>query len=442
MTYRGRAAQTPVSPTQPDRNGSAVEAIDSPPSAVPQPRSATGALTGLAGVVAAVAAIVLLQHWLQPTWMKSLLVAAMTALAMIAVEIGWYHTHLSPTTGLALAPSRPFAPLRIVQKLAGFWLTCAVLAALYLALPEYAGSFYDPFKSATLWVLPGIAVASPFYIAWVDRRQRDPVDAYAQLGALLGGTRPPNWSPLLTHIRGWAVKGFFLPLMFVYLDQSLRAVWSIGALPLERFDLLFPVILGALYLIDVLIGALGYALTLRVLDTHIRSADATAFGWMVCIVCYPPFWQGILSPFLAYERDGLNWTHVFAPWPALYLAWGVAILALVAIYVWATVSFGLRFSNLTNRGIITNGPYRWTKHPAYIAKCTTFWMIAMPFLPGAGWAVAMQSCVLIVGANVIYVLRARTEEQHLMQDPVYRDYAAYVARHGLFARLRAAFWPR
>lgn len=39
----------------------------------------------------------------------------------------------------------------------------------------------------------------------------------------------------------------------------------------------------------------------------------------------------------------------------------------MAIYAWATIMFGGRFSNLTHRGIITNGPYPWTKHPAYRA---------------------------------------------------------------------------
>lgn len=60
-------------------------------------------------------------------------------------------------------------------------------------------------------------------------------------------------------------------------------------------------------------------------------------------------------------------------------------------------------------------------------------------MPGAGWGVAIQSCVLLAAGNLLYVLRARTEERHLMQDPAYRDYAAYIAEHGLVARLRRMF---
>lgn len=405
----------------------------------PHPRSATGALTGLAGVAAALVAIVVLQHWLQPVWLKALIVAAVTALAMIAVEMGRYRSHLNPTTGLALTPLRPLAPLRVLQKLMGFWLTCCAVAAAYAVIPEYAGAFYNPFKSAALWSLPAVAVAAPFYIGWIDRRQRDPDDAYLQIGRLLMGRRPPNWTALAAHLRAWGVKAFFLPLMFVFLAGSLRDIWSIEALPLDRFDLLFPRAITLLYLIDVLIAVVGYSLTLRLIDTHVRSVDRTTLGWVICLVCYQPFWNGILAPYMAYERDGLGWTGVFAQWPVLYLTWGLAILALVAIYAWATVSFGLRFSNLTNRGVITSGPYRWGKHPAYVCKCLSFWMISMPFIAGAGWAVAVQSCLLLAAGNLIYVLRARTEERHLMQDPAYRDYADYIAEHGLVARLTRAF---
>jgi protein-S-isoprenylcysteine O-methyltransferase Ste14 len=62
-------------------------------------------------------------------------------------------------------------------------------------------------------------------------------------------------------------------------------------------------------------------------------------------------------------------------------------------------------------------------------------MISVPFVAGGGWLVAIQSCLMLGAANLIYYLRARTEERHLAADPVYRDYQDYIARHGLFARL-------
>jgi protein-S-isoprenylcysteine O-methyltransferase Ste14 len=124
------------------------------------------------------------------------------------------------------------------------------------------------------------------------------------------------------------------------------------------------------------------------------------------------------------------------------VVWGTAILVLVGIYLLATVAFGLRFSNLTNRGIITSGPYRWVKHPAYLSKNLSWWLISVPFVAGAGWVVAVQSCALLVCVNLVYFLRAKTEERHLRADPAYRDYEAFIAEHGLVAVLRRAIGMR
>jgi hypothetical protein len=404
----------------------------------PCPPSATSVWTGVAGVAGALVAIVLLRDWLQPSWIKALAVLGCAAAAMLGIDVLVYRVHQNPTTGLAQRPLRPLDPLRVVQKLVGFWLTIGALAILYWLLPEYAGDFDVPFREAALWCLPALVVASPFYIAFVDRRQREPTDAYAQLAMLLGGTRPADWTPLLAHARGWLVKGFFLPLMFVYVSNDLHALWSGPLLPpLDDFQQIFARAMDLFYLLDVLFAAIAYTVTLRLIDTHLRSVEPTLGGWAVCLLCYPPF-NEITGRYLPYDQDGLFWGKLLSPYPVLYAAWGSAILLLVFIYVWSTAAFGLRFSNLTNRGIITSGPYRWLKHPAYLCKNLSWWLISVPFVAGAGWQQALQSCVLLGGVNLVYFLRARTEERHLCQDPAYRDYAAFIARHGLFAGLLGA----
>jgi protein-S-isoprenylcysteine O-methyltransferase Ste14 len=54
-------------------------------------------------------------------------------------------------------------------------------------------------------------------------------------------------------------------------------------------------------------------------------------------------------------------------------AWGVAILLLQAVFSWCTVCFGLRYSNLSYRGVIVDwGPYAVLKHPAYASKIAAF----------------------------------------------------------------------
>ncbi len=62
---------------------------------------------------------------------------------------------------------------------------------------------------------------------------------------------------------------------------------------------------------------------------------------------------------------------------------------LTAIYAWATLAFGIRFSNLTYRGVLTNGPYRFTRHPAYVSKNLFWWLSVLPFMVSSGSMVAI-----------------------------------------------------
>lgn len=399
------------------------------------PPSASNVWTGIAGLAAACAAIYALRNWEEPGWLKTLAVLGAAALAMVLVDIGLNRSDRDPA-GLSRTPLRSIDIVRIWQKLVGLWLTIGTIAVGYAMLSEYAHDLYAPFFSAALWCLPFVAVASPFYIAFVDRRQRDPNDAYVQVALLFAGQRPHDWAGLKLHALGWLVKGFFLPLMFAFAHDGLTQLWARDSLSsLTSFQQIFAFTIDLFYLFDVLIAAVAYTLTVQLLGTSIRSVEPTLAGWAVCLVCYPPFVHSTLNAYLNYNQDELYWGAVFDVHPMLYVLWGMIILTLVAIYMAATVAFGLRFSNLTHRGIITSGPYRWSKHPAYIAKNLSWWMVSVPFVAGAGWAIAIQSCVLLLGVNFIYFLRAKTEERHLRVDPVYRDYEAYIRAHGLFARL-------
>ena len=410
------------------------EVTDNSVAPAPRPASASGAMTGAAGVAVGLLGAVLLRDWAAAPYIKTIAVLALAAAAMIAVDVLFYRVQSNSTTGLATQPIRPLDLLRVSRKLVGFWLTIGVIAFLYALIPEYRNDFYQPFEDAALFVLPGLLIASPFYIAYVDRRQHEPVDAYAQLAMLVGGTRPDNWNVLAIHARGWLVKAFFTPLMFVYVHQGLGDLWKSLTPAVFDFEHIFGWTIDLFYLFDVFLATIAYTLTLRVFDSQIRSVEPTLGGWIICVICYKPLTDA-QAPYIQYELDNVYWGVVFAPYPWLYVLWGSIILALVFIYVWSTAAFGLRFSNLTNRGIITNGPYRWVKHPAYLSKNLSWWMISVPFVAGAGWMIAVQSCLMLGVVNLIYYLRAKTEERHLKADPVYREYMAFMARHGLFAHL-------
>jgi len=188
---------------------------------------------------------------------------------------------------------------------------------------------------------------------------------------------------------------------------------------------------------------MGYMLTCKPLDAHIRSANPLMAGWLAALMCYPPFvLMGNGGP-LDYHQGTAEWTHWLAGHDVLLAIWGALLVLLTGIYAWATVAFGLRFSNLTHRGIITHGPYRWTRHPAYVSKNLFWWCSVLPFLSTTGsWTDAARNCVLLGLTSGVYYWRARTEEAHLGTDPAYAAYSDWMERHGAVPRLFARITGR
>jgi protein-S-isoprenylcysteine O-methyltransferase Ste14 len=103
------------------------------------------------------------------------------------------------------------------------------------------------------------------------------------------------------------------------------------------------------------------------------------------------------------------------------------------------VIFGMRFSNLTYRGVITNGPYRFTRHPAYLSKNLFWWASTLPFLVTSNSLVDVVRNTFILGlVSAVYYWRARTEEKHLLaEDAKYRDYHAWMGRNAFITRALA-----
>ncbi|WP_176510695.1 isoprenylcysteine carboxylmethyltransferase family protein [Stenotrophomonas sp. CC120223-11] len=241
------------------------------------------------------------------------------------------------------------------------------------------------------------------------------------------------------NMLGWCVKCLFLPLM---LGSTLTWLQGLFAeLPTQSMFVWFSVPMAAMYAIDTAFASIGYMSTTRRLDAHIRSVDNTWLGWLSALSCYPPLSVLVFDVWLIYKgsNDWIEWLHD-GTFPASL--WGGAILLLTGIYTWATIAFGPRFSNLTNRGIITHGPYRWGKHPAYLCKNLSWWMISVPFLPSLSGGQTLAHCLSLLAINGIYFVRARTEERHLLQDSVYRQYSAWIAEYGLFARVLQMFRRR
>ncbi|MDR3411035.1 MAG: isoprenylcysteine carboxylmethyltransferase family protein, partial [Formivibrio sp.] len=112
--------------------------------------------------------------------------------------------------------------------------------------------------------------------------------------------------------------------------------------------------------------------------------------------------------------------------PVLHVAVNVLILAVFALYASASVSLGWKSSNLTNRGVVACGLYRFVRHPAYVCKNAAWWLSASPALFGAFQTSFTFGCWCLFSLScwtAIYALRAITEERHLLR--VDTGYAAY-----------------
>ncbi len=343
----------------------------------------------------------------------------------------------SPDTGLDYAGPRPRAEALATTsvKIVGLWGTWLVIGALYFVLREYEQEKFRLFFAALLALAPFLLVLSVPYIHFVDRRMREPHDTLWHAGQWFL-RRPHDPAMVLEHARCWAIKGFFLALMVAGLPYQVHYVTGAGwgAVFAGGVDFIRWLI-GVVFLVDLSFAVVGYVFTSRLFDAHIRTANPFAMAWIVALICYPPFiLMGGNGP-LNY-RDGMSWLDWLDGRPLVADVWGAMILVLAIIYGWATVAFGLRFSNLTHRGILTNGPYRFFKHPAYLAKNLFWWLVFMPFVSTEGPLEALRNSALLLIVNLVYWLRAKSEEWHLMQDPAYRAYCAWMAEHGLLARLR------
>ncbi len=365
----------------------------------------------------------------------SILLLLSLALPIVFLESIFLKSFLRSSTGIDWKSDKSWNYKRVLIKYVGFLETLGLCALLYWMLPEYQGSFYDSYYEFLDLALPPLLILAIPYFMLVDRYQVEPEDGYWHLCmASLFQFERVDRNLLVQHLLGWLVKTFFLALMFTYFTRKVHYFRAVDPLVLLTsykgiYDFFYQVVYG----IDLLFVTVGYIMTLKLLDSHIRTTEPTFLGWFVCLECYQPFWSFSSKNYLAYS-DKTSWGYWFGN-DILFPVWALMILILIGIYVWATIPFGIRFSNLTNRGIFTNGPYRYTKHPAYVSKNISWWLISMPYYSLDGTPEAIRHCLLLLCVNLIYFLRARTEERHLSKDPDYIAYAEYIEKHGIFSWL-------
>ncbi len=377
------------------------------------------------------------------TRVLGIVVCLFIAAGILAIKDLYYlKVYKDISTGLTQANA--FDRQRVVIKLIGLYGTFLIILGLYWINPFYRESsqtiiFYGYFFDFIGWIMPWVMLCSLAYFPYIDSRQKDPYDSYWHMGCLLTGRwKAVNGIFLMEHGRVWFIKAFFTPFMFALLVKYLNLIFLFDWKHSLSFLGTYNHLLNIFYTFDIFYGVLGYLLTLRIINTHIQSTEPTILGWLVCLVCYDPFYN-LIGIGRSHYDSGFTWDQWLMFAPVWYYLCGLSIICLTAIYGLATVAFGYRMSNLTYRGIITDGPYRFTKHPAYLAKVTSWWLISLPFFSILGTAAAVKQTVALVAISVVYYLRAKTEENHLSNYSQYVEYALWINEYGSFRTFKKWF---
>lgn len=372
---------------------------------------------------------------------SALLALLFCGLPMLLWSVCVDKVHRRPSTGIDWNLKRPVADVLDISiiKIAGLWSTWAIIAAIYILCRFYwDGNFLFAMEMLQASAAPLILISAP-YVVWLDRYLIEPRDNAWHFGAWISGGKDWNKDEIFKHLRAWAVKGFFLAFMLSIVPGGFRDIVNIDfAEVVTNPARLCNALIIAMFLIDVQFATVGYMLTMKPLDAHIRTANPYLAGWLAALMCYPPFILMNNGGLLDYHIGTRDWAYWFDGWPILLWIWGALLVLLTGIYAWSTVAFGLRFSNLTHRGILTHGPYAMSKHPAYLAKNIYWWLATLPFLVTTSSVVDMiRNSAILALISGIYYWRAKTEERHLMTDPAYVTYAAWMNQHAIVPRFFA-----
>ncbi|MGO9009908.1 MAG: methyltransferase family protein [Bryobacteraceae bacterium] len=131
---------------------------------------------------------------------------------------------------------------------------------------------------------------------------------------------------------------------------------------------------------------------------------ASVFGFVAAVVCLA---------WLFYRRAILGNGPVTI---------GIQVAA-AALMVWARVTFGRRsfhaVADPTAGGLVTNGPYRYIRHPIYAAVLYFLWA-------GIAAHLSVGHAIVALVATAGLAIRIRAEETLIVGK--YPEYAAYASR--------------
>lgn len=327
----------------------------------------------------------------------------------------------------------------VFWRFASLWLLVSIFYFLYNSHPYYLGQEFNNARSLIssayvifcILVLPYTWFTLKFNYRLKDDF-RDPSIIFFVLLKRVGlvlATRDFNQIGGLFKVKRFnnfcltlLVKGFYLPLMAMFMFHHVTTIQNLMfrvSTPMEGVQLanwFLDLIYNMLFVTDTGVALIGYGLELKWLGNKTKSVEPTMFGWAVALMCYPPFngISGVYFPLQNRQEYFIQFTEE----QMIFIR--IIIVFLYFMFVWGTVALGVRFSNLSNKGIIDRGPYKFIRHPAYASKNIAWWFEHLQYMKG------YQNVLWLICWNLVYTLRAITEERHLMKDPEYRAYCKKV----------------
>ncbi|MEW4468352.1 isoprenylcysteine carboxylmethyltransferase family protein [Parasphingorhabdus sp. JC815] len=421
----------------------------------PRSQSAVSGGVGVAGLTGLILWIMIARQYAMDGPYSALAACLACAVPMVIWSLLYDKVHLRASTGIDWHNPKPLKQTfdTSVAKLAGLWITWAIIAAIYCVGRWYWTGQYQFSMTVMKAVAPFLLGLSVPYVMWMDRRIVEPRDGAWHFGQFVIAMGHRNlvraYEPeqIYHHLRAWGVKGFFLAFMISILPGGFGELIRLDiAQIIDDPVAIARWLIIAMFVVDVQFATVGYLLTMKPLDSHIRTANPYLAGWVAALICYPPFI--LMDGPLDYHVNTADWAYWFAGHQTILTIWGGMLVILTAVYAWSTVAFGLRFSNLTHRGILTHGPYRFTKHPAYVAKNIYWWLATLPFLATSNSLTDMvRNTVIMAVVSGVYFWRAKTEEKHLLSDPAYKQYAEWMDRNAPIPRainwlkVKIGWWP-
>lgn len=226
------------------------------------------------------------------------------------------------------------------------------------------------------------------------------------------------------------VKIFFLPIMinfffinYTWLHNAFiewqKQNFAVSIISFNNY--IYPLLVAIFIITDVSFFIFGYTTESALLKNKIRSVEPTALGWFVALICYPPF-NSTIGNYVSWYANDFNLFNK----PIYDFILKIIEVILWLIYCWASVALGSRCSNLTNRGIVMKGPYRYVRHPAYIAKNSAWFLSTLPLMVHTSLSQILAILGSLLFWGFVYYMRSVTEERHLSQDPDYQEYCQKV----------------